>query len=98
MQQVTLFLTNTRDGWKKTLSFLLQKAHVKVKSPDESANQENLLYLRVSTYPLTFLLMKKMIIKTFWLKEAISGLEDAFLGAGAGAHAGSFRSPRHSGM
>lgn len=73
---------STGDGWKKPLSFLLQKAHVKVKSPDESANQGNLLCLRVSTYLLTFLLMKKMIIKTFWLKEAISGLQDAFLGAG----------------
>lgn len=66
---------------------------MKVKSPDESANQENLLYLSVSTYILTFLLIKKMIIKIFWLKEAILGLEDAFTRAGAGAHTVLLRLP-----
>jgi len=69
--QVTLFPTELR-GWLEIIhSFLLQKAHVKLKSPDESANQENLLYLSISTYILTFFSIKKMTIKIFWLKEAI---------------------------
>lgn len=71
---------------------------MKVKSPDESANQENLLSLSIPTYILTFFSIKKMIIKIFWLKEAILGLEDAFTraGAGAGAHAVPLRLPWHS--
>lgn len=88
-------------GKKPTLSFLLQKAHMEVKSPDESANQENLLCLSGSTYSLTFFLIKRMIIKIFWLKEAISGLEDAISGledtlSGARAQVVPLRLPRQS--